>query len=120
MRLASFRAGEVDMSVSKMPGTAGGTLANVNRWRGQIGLAPLTEGDLATAQKAVEVGGENSLLFEMAGEKPPEGKSQPQRMLVAIVPRAGESWFFKMTGDTAAVANESANFAAFLKSIRFK
>ena len=92
----------------------------MNRWRGQIGLAPLTEGDLATAQKAVEVGGENSLLFEMAGEKPPEGKSQPQRMLVAIVPRAGESWFFKMTGDTAAVANESANFAAFLKSIRFK
>lgn len=120
MRLASFRAGEADVSVSKMPGTAGGTLANVNRWRGQIGLAPLTESELATEQKAIEVGGENSLLFEMAGGKAPEGKSQPQRTLAAIVPHSGETWFFKMSGDSAAVANESVNFAAFLKSIRFK
>ncbi len=120
MRLASFRAGEADVSVSKMPGTAGGTLANVNRWRGQIGLAPLAESELATEQKAIEVGGENSLLFEMAGEKAPEGKSQPQRTLAAIVPHSGETWFFKMSGDSAAVANESVNFAAFLKSIRFK
>ena len=120
MRLASFRAGEADVSVSKMPGPAGGTLANVNRWRGQLGIAPLAEGDLAAAQQAIEVGGEKAQLFDMAGDKPPEGKAQPQRTLAAIVPHAGETWFFKMSGDTASVATERANFAAFLQSIRFE
>ncbi len=120
MRLASFRAGEADVSVSKMPGPAGGTLANVNRWRGQIGIATLADGDLAAAQKEIEVGAEKALLFDMAGDKPPEGKSQPQRTLAAIVPHAGETWFFKMSGDAPAVAAESAGFTAFLQSIRFK
>src|SRR5688572_18194483 len=48
MRLASFaiptKAGkDLDFSVVMLSGEAGGLLANVNRWRGQIQLPPLTQ-----------------------------------------------------------------------------
>ena len=31
------------------PGDVGGTLANVNRWRGQAGLSPISQGELAAS-----------------------------------------------------------------------
>ena len=33
----------VEITVTKLPGPAGDTLPNVNRWRGQLGLKELTE-----------------------------------------------------------------------------
>ncbi len=47
-RVASFRVRgkdareDADVSVVPLPGDAGGDLANVNRWRGQVDLAPVT------------------------------------------------------------------------------
>jgi hypothetical protein len=41
MRYATLKApvdGRIDVSVTVLPGEAGGELANVNSWRGQIGL----------------------------------------------------------------------------------
>jgi hypothetical protein len=50
MRVASFEVSEngktADVSVIPLGGMAGGDLANVNRWRGQVGLAPLADDDL--------------------------------------------------------------------------
>ncbi|MCB1174580.1 MAG: hypothetical protein KDK39_13500 [Leptospiraceae bacterium] len=47
MRLASFSApgpaGEADVSIVRLAGDGGGLAANINRWRGQIQLAPLAE-----------------------------------------------------------------------------
>ena len=46
MRYATLKAsapGKLDVSVTVFPGPAGGELANVNRWRNQIGLAPPEE-----------------------------------------------------------------------------
>ncbi len=37
-------AGKLDVSVIVLPGPAGGELANVNRWRNQIGLPPARRG----------------------------------------------------------------------------
>ena len=46
MRLASYNipydAGNGDLSVTNFSGDGGGLLANVNRWRGQLDLSPLT------------------------------------------------------------------------------
>jgi hypothetical protein len=55
----------------------------------------------------------------MGGEKPPEGKSKPQRTIAAVVEHAGASWFFKMTGEDSVVAAEKPTFIAFLQSVRF-
>jgi hypothetical protein len=52
MRVASYAVKRpdgrsADISVVAMGGGAGGELENVNRWRNQIGLDPVTEADLA-------------------------------------------------------------------------
>lgn len=51
MRLATFivptEAGDQEVAVTRFPGQVGGVLANINRWRGQMGLQPITEPQLA-------------------------------------------------------------------------
>ena len=55
MRIGSFSAtinGEdIDISIIKLGGDGGGHLANVNRWRGQIGLGPLDDATMAATMK---------------------------------------------------------------------
>lgn len=56
MRLATFLApasaedngsnDRVEVAITRFAGRVGGELANVNRWRGQVGLAPLDEEEL--------------------------------------------------------------------------
>ncbi len=50
MRLATYTvpvpAGPVEVAVSRFAGRVGGDLANVNRWRGQMGLPPIGAGEL--------------------------------------------------------------------------
>lgn len=114
MQLATFDVGtdqqSAKVSVSKLGGAAGGVLANVNRWRGQVGLDPL-ENEEQVEPQALKVDGNDSVLLEFRGE---QGKS----IAVAMVPNGGSVWFFKIMGDSDVVAKESANFRAFLASIR--
>lgn len=50
MRIATYMAptegGEQEVAVTRFPGRVGGELANINRWRGQMGLAPIGQGEL--------------------------------------------------------------------------
>jgi hypothetical protein len=86
-------------------------LLNVNRWRKQIGLDPLDQAQATAAAKKISVGGEQSSYVELVG---------PERtILVAITPRQGQMWFFKLQGDKQLAAREKANFESFVKSIKF-
>jgi hypothetical protein len=53
MRLATYIAtdttGPVEVAVTRFSGRVGGDLANINRWRGQMGLTPISEADLSQA-----------------------------------------------------------------------
>ncbi len=116
MRLASFEIaadGGVpgDVSVSSFSGAAGGLLANVNRWRGQIGIAPTDETTLAKDSKPLKLaGGGSGTLVDLAGGK--------ERILGAIVPSGDKTWFFKLKGDDALVSRERANFVKFVESVK--
>lgn len=122
MRLASFSAPgaggkSVDISIVPLPGMAGGDLANVNRWRGQVGLDPIQDGDLAKAGEDVTVGDSPARLYDMAGNPPGgDGKS---RILAVALQHSDMMWFFKATGDDDSVGQQKANFVSFLKSIQF-
>jgi hypothetical protein len=123
MRVASFHvrgeAGkQADVSVVPLPGMAGGDLNNVNRWRGQVGLAPVSEDELSKLAQAVEVGGQSAQLYDQAGENPSSGEKT--RILAAVLHREGTAWFFKMTGDDALVGQQKPAFIEFLKSISFQ
>jgi hypothetical protein len=115
-RVASFRVTgdaeqQADVSVIPLPGTAGGDLSNVNRWRGQVGLPPITETELASAAQTIEAGGQPAAFYELTGKD--------VTILAAIQVRDGVTWFYKMTGDSPLVAREKAAFLALLKSFQF-
>jgi hypothetical protein len=122
MRLASFKVAspdgkQADVSIVPLPGMAGGDLANVNRWRGQVGLAPISEAELAPQAQAVEIGGQAGRLYDLAGQNP--GSSEKVRILAAVSRREGMAWFFKMNGDDQLVAQQKPQFVEFLKSLKF-
>jgi len=114
MVLAAYQAanGAADVSVSVFPGDVGGMLANVNRWRGQMGVAPISAGDLAKEVKTIELAsGEKASAVEIEGTVAKTGK--PGRLYALVMTRGSKSWFFRMTGDPAAVTAEKENLAKF-------
>jgi hypothetical protein len=117
MRLATLKpatAGKVDVSVVMIPGAAGGELANVNRWRGQIGLQPVEEAARAQARKEVKSKAGVVSLYDFAGE----GASK-QRMIAGLLFVDGRSWFVKMVGDDEPVAASRADFVKLLETLHF-
>jgi len=121
LRVASFDVSEngksADVSVIPLGSMAGGDLANVNRWRGQVGLPPITDDDLAKSAESVTITGRPSGLYDIAGTSP--GSGEEERILAAILHGDDATWFFKMSGDPGLVENQKTNFIAFLKSLEF-
>lgn len=121
MRVASFMVSQdgkqADVSVIPLGGLAGTDPANVNRWRGQVGLAALSEDDVAKLAEKVSVGDEPAGLYDLAGTTP--GSGEAERILGVMLHRNETSWFFKMTGDAALVATQKPAFISFLKSLQF-
>jgi len=122
MRVASFNlkgkdGKQADVSVIPLPGLAGGDSANVNRWRGQVGLPPVTAEELEKAAQSVEIGGQPAELHDVAGTNASSG--EPTRILGVIQHREGTAWFFKMTGDDQLVAQQKPAFIELLKSFQF-
>lgn len=121
MRVASFTAAQdgkqADVSVIPLPGMAGTDPANVNRWRGQVGLEALSETELAKLAEKVTVGDLPAELYDLAGTSP--GSGDAERIIGVILHREDTAWFFKMTGDAGVVEAQKPAFIAFLKSISF-
>ena len=121
MRKASFTVAgkdgqQADVSVVVLPGDAGGVLANVNRWRGQLGLGGFDEGELAAAASYPKSRAGKVLLVDMTGQ----AEGSKKRLVAAILSTEGSTWFFKMTGDKAVVAQAKLSFGEFLGSLRFE
>lgn len=106
-----------ELAVTAFPGTVGGNLANLNRWRQQLQLAPISAAELGTALVHMDVGELHIDVAELLGPVPADGKSR-QRVLGAIVPFNGATWFFKLTGPDALVAREKAAFLSFVQTIQ--
>ena len=120
MRVASFGISEngknADVSVIPLGGMAGGDLANVNRWRGQVGLQPLADDDLQKLAEKVEIAGQPADLYDMAGKS---GNGDAERIVGVIFHHDDATWFFKMTGDADLVEKQKPAFVSFLKSFQF-
>ncbi len=122
MRQGSFlvtgKNGETaDMSVVTFPGDAGGDLANINRWRGQINLPPIAEPDLKKLIQPLDLNGSTVKVIEM--ENSSVQSQKPSRILAAILFQSDQTWFFKLTGPDELVAEQKTAFLEFLKSIQF-
>jgi len=97
------------VAITSFPGTVGGALANVNRWRGQVGLPDTTESEIKSDK--ITVDGTEGSLYDISGAA--------DRIVVAMIVRDGASWFIKLTGDKETVAGAQATYLDFLKSVHF-
>lgn len=96
-----------EVTVSIFPSDTGGMLANVNRWRGQLGMEPTDESGLAACTTPIE-GVNGAVLADLA--------NADRRMLGAIVPRDGRWFFYKLLGGAPAVAAQRDAFVQFAKT----
>lgn len=125
-RLASFKVAgsgvpDADVSVTNFPGTVGGDFANINRWRGQLGLAPISEADFASS--VTRIAGQHGMEFVVAdleSTQPMLEGGHRARMLAAILKMPDSTFFFKMTGETAHVAGQREAFNRFLQSFHLE
>ena len=111
MQLAKFevpevQGGKAQVSVSMFDNDTGGTLANVNRWRRQIGLGEITAAQLSEVTSPLDAKRPDSLLINLT--------NNDQQILGAIVPRGGQWFFYKLMGTTPAVAAQKEAFVRFV------
>ena len=110
MRLASLDvidgAEKCDVSISNLPPGLP-VLDNVNRWRGQIKLAPAKESELEI--KPIRCGGHDAKLVQLVGDT--------ETILAAMVSRPDFTWFVKLQGPNALAKRELEKFVAFTESI---
>lgn len=104
---------DADLSITAFPGDVGGELANVNRWRGQVQQPPIAEPDLATNVQRIEANGLKFGVVDVAGTGP-----NADRILGALVPYNGATWFFKLKGVDAVVEGAKPDFLAFLQTVK--
>ncbi|MEW6157541.1 MAG: hypothetical protein AB1813_08920 [Verrucomicrobiota bacterium] len=115
--VAASGGGTAEISVSKLAGEGGGLLANVNRWRNQISLPPVSEADLPGMIQTLDPPGSKAILVDMIGVDPRTG--QKTRVLAAIVPHSTQTWFYKMNGEEKLVGEQKAAFIKFVQSARY-
>jgi hypothetical protein len=106
------------ITITPLSAQSGSLLANVNRWRGQIGLPEIGEMQLQRDLLETEVAGKRCPYADLLGP----ASAVPHRLrLLAVVAKYGERiWYFKMVGNPELVEQQKSNFEAFLRSIRFE
>jgi len=106
--------GDTECYVTVLPGGAGGALANVNRWRAQLGLSELSASALAGLPRVPLLGAEG-LLVEAEGA----GEAAGTLLLGAILETEERSIFVKLSGPRAVVEPERPAFLSFCRSLSF-
>lgn len=108
---------KAEVNVAELSGDGGGLLMNVNRWRGQLGLPPAAEADLAKLATPVPAPGGTFQIVDFTGTNAKTG--QPARLIGATVPQNGQTWFYKLMGDESVVAAQKDAFLQFIQSARY-
>lgn len=117
-QLAAFDVRDGDRQASITISTAGGNLAaNINRWRGQVGLADASAAEIDQQGQKIQIDGHDGTSVELVG---PEASSPRKTILGVVVEVQGKQWFIKLTGDAELAAREKEHFEEFVKSIRFR
>ena len=113
MRLATFLVKDdpsLAIAVSRFPGDVGGELANVNRWRRQIGLPAVTAENLQEGLELIESAVAKAKLLDISnGDK---------QMLAVMLPYKGSTYFFKLTGSKDKVSKQKESMVHLVKSLK--
>lgn len=114
MRVATYLVpdadGPVEVVISQFPGTVGGTLNNINRWRGQVGLAPIAEADLGQSIETFTNPGFQGYLLHARGTE--------KHMLAAGIYEVAQdrTWFIKTVTSAPAADRIHPAFVEFARA----
>jgi len=117
-------------------GGFGSMVDNLNRWRQQVGLAPVKSETEVTPDKTTVAGAE-AKVYDFTGTAAPAGAApgaaipgarananpggnpaQRNRVVMVETP-AGDAWFFRLHGPADLVENQRAAFDSLLQSVKF-
>ena len=116
MRIASFDVpfsnGIGDLSVMELGGEGGGFVANVNRWRGQIGLNHLEENKIMEQTLIGESALGQYYKFKL------DNKSNNKAILAAILPMIKSTLYIKLTASIDGVSEIEKDFNTFCSSFK--
>ncbi|MFA9478379.1 hypothetical protein ACERK3_08725 [Phycisphaerales bacterium AB-hyl4] len=122
MRLATYYTGEGDnaleVAVSAFPGEVGGALANINRWREQLGLDPLAEDDWQDHVDAFgEEDGVHGYTLRIDADAEVIG---PHGMLAAIIrsPHSQRTHFVRALGQADQLDAHEDDVVAFVHTFQ--
>lgn len=111
---------EGECYVARLPGAGGGLVANVNRWRGQMGADPLSEEEINALPKK-PLFGQPATFVDVTGDYSPGMGStdvkKDQRLLGLILASDAGAVFVKMTGPSEVVAANAEAFDVFTSSL---
>lgn len=110
---------ETECFVSFLSGSGGGIEANLDRWRGQLGLPPMAAGEIDRLE-TIPMFGQQARLFLGEGEYSgmSETKKPNWKMAAAFLARADGAITVKLTGPKAVVDQELGRFRALVASLR--
>ena len=108
----SDESGTAELTVLVFPGDVGGRLANINRWRGQVGLDDATPEDLPTFTENYSISQHPGLYVRLEGGA--------QSILGGMLPFHGNTWFFKFLGSSGTVLGNEGKMKAFLDSFQLE
>ncbi|TWT42931.1 hypothetical protein [Botrimarina hoheduenensis] len=86
-------------------------LQNVNRWRSEVGLEPITAPELDQSSETYKLAGEDGTYVELVGAT--------ETTYAAMLRRGPSVWFFKLRGPGEAAASDREAFRTWLTSVRF-
>jgi hypothetical protein len=114
--LAGADNAQAAVNVSRSAGTGGGLAMNINRWRGQLGLAPWSDSELQQQAQSLDTPAGKATLVEMTGTDARSG--QKAALVGIIVPQADQTWFYKLMGNPDLVQKQKEAFTGFVKSAK--
>ena len=110
MRLASFKTGPAsELTLVALTGSAGGELANFNRWQEQVGVSASSAREMSTLQiKSNGKMGDFS-WFKIYGSE--------RAILVASLKWGEQTLFVKMSGPVSDLKKQETRFLKFAQSV---
>ncbi len=114
MRKVSYSIESTSIDFYLISLTMGDVPSNVNRWRGQVGLPPVSSEAIAQDLVTFEVGGHAVNYIELYNEEGGKG------IIAAIIDLAPQYWYFTAKGSVDELKAHAADIRAFLESIQFE
>jgi hypothetical protein len=105
------------VNVSMSGGDGGGLAGNVNRWRKQLGLGELSDTDLAKEVSTLDTAQGKVSVVDFSGTDGRTG--QKARLVGAVVPQGGQTWFYKLMGSESVVAAQKEAFNKFVQTAKY-